>query len=171
MKPLTRRGFTAAGILAALGLTGCALFNSCTNRPESVYGPPPTNYDPNNNEPIDVYGPPGDYDPKNDEIETLYGPPDDFEPDDNIEETVYGPPDDWDLEPVEPADPNKDIFNPSNNEIEDVYGPPEDFEPDINEIEGVYGPPDDLEQRVVNNMYEAERNIPPAVYGPPSMFR
>ena len=75
MKKLTRRGFTAAGIVAAIGMAG--VFSACRNRPEAVYGPP-EGFDPKNNEIEDVYGPPpneDDYEPSNNEPEAVYGPP------------------------------------------------------------------------------------------------
>ena len=79
MKKLTRRQFTAAGILAAMG-AAAAFIPSCNN-PASVYGPPPDDYDPDDNVVETVYGPPDDYDPDNNEIVDVYGPPDDFDPD------------------------------------------------------------------------------------------
>ena len=120
MKKLTRRGFTAAGIIAALSagftsLTGCELdLVSCT--PTALYGPPPEDIDPSNNEVVDVYGPPDvdpsdwddpdswdEYDPDDNELIDVYGPPadvdddgDDYDEEDNIAITLYGPPaTDW----------------------------------------------------------------------------
>jgi len=92
MKKLTRRQFTAAGILAALG-AAAAFIPSC-NTPTCVYGPPPEDYEPDENVVETVYGPPEDlgYDPVENEPEDVYGPPSDFDPDDNIPEAVYGPP-------------------------------------------------------------------------------
>ena len=59
MKRLTRREFTAAGIIAALSV-GTSFIPGC-NEPTAVYGPPPV--DPSDNENVDVYGPPPeDYD-------------------------------------------------------------------------------------------------------------
>ena len=97
MKKLTRRSFTAAGILAALGVGG--VFVSSSNLIGCVYGPPPEEYDPDLNEIEDVYGPPpmdededvddesvedgeddGDYDPEENIPVAVYGPPEDFEP-------------------------------------------------------------------------------------------
>ena len=94
MKKLTRRGFTAAGILAALSagmtiLPGCEL-ESCGVQP-SLYGPPP-GYDPKKNELEDVYGPPEDFKTSENELVDVYGPPEDFEPDENEAVAVYGPP-------------------------------------------------------------------------------
>lgn len=85
MKKLTRREFTAAGIIAALGLT-TSFIPGC-NEPASVYGPPPE-YDPENNEVVDVYGPPEDFDPEDNEPTTVYGPPEDFglEEDDAVDD-------------------------------------------------------------------------------------
>ena len=83
MKKLTRRSFTAAGILAALGLSGCKEgFDPFNNRPASVYGPPPEepdpSYDPANNIPVDVYGPPvedyNNYEPSRNEQACVYDP-------------------------------------------------------------------------------------------------
>ena len=111
MKPLTRRSFTAAGILAALGLTGC--FKPSKNEVIDVYGPPddpnngnedPNSYDPSKNDEDLVYGPPSDYDPSKNDIEEVYGPPyageddpdeddgDEYDPTKNVEPPVYGPP-------------------------------------------------------------------------------
>ena len=87
MKPLTRRSFTAAGILAALGLTSCkGDFNPSTNSPAAVYGPPPE-YDPQENELADVYGPPPE-DLDEDDQQASGG----FEPARNVPAPVYGPP-------------------------------------------------------------------------------
>ena len=111
MKKLTRRGFTAAGIIAAVGaglssLTGCDLdLVGCT--PAALYGPPPE-YDPDNNEIVDVYGPP-DVDPSNWDDPSTWDDPegdggddtdgddgddgdDGYDADDNIAITLYGPP-------------------------------------------------------------------------------
>ncbi|MBP3892601.1 MAG: hypothetical protein J6D34_00995 [Atopobiaceae bacterium] len=93
MKKLTRREFTAAGIIAALGAT-TAFVSSC-NRPTSVYGPPPDyepEYEPEENEIETVYGPPEDYDPAENELVDVYGPPEDYDPTDNELVGVYGPP-------------------------------------------------------------------------------
>ena len=153
MKKLTRRGFTAAGIVAAIGMAG--VFSACRNRPEAVYGPPEG------------------FDPKNNEIEDVYGPPGDFEPDNNEIEGVYGPPEDLGLEPVDPEKSDGDNFDPGENELEDVYGPPEDFEPDNNEIEGVYGPPDFFGQidQKTGIPFAPSDNEPTCVYGPPEWFQ
>ncbi len=89
MKRLTRRGFTAAGILAALGagitvLPGCDV-SGCSNP-----------FDPSDNEIEGVYGPPPDeddsYQPEDNVEPPVYGPPEDFEPDENELAGVYGPP-------------------------------------------------------------------------------
>jgi len=109
MKKLTRRQFTAAGILAALG-AAAAFIPSC-NTPTCVYGPPPEDYEPDENVVETVYGPPEDYDPADNEPVEVYGPPEDFDVTINEPECLYGPPEDY-----EPAD----------NELVDVYGPPED---------------------------------------------
>ena len=105
MKMLTRRGFTAAGILAALSAgaallpgcdaTGCSgPFEPSQNEIECVYGPPPEDvedngsdddlddvFDPSSNEQADVYGPPIDdvdsYDPDENMMAIVYGPPSD----------------------------------------------------------------------------------------------
>ena len=106
MKKLTRRQFTAAGILAALG-AAAAFIPSC-NTPVDLYGPPPDDYDPDENELETVYGPPEDYepddsqesgstssesttfDPAENELVDVYGPPEDVDPDDNILINDYG---------------------------------------------------------------------------------
>ncbi len=102
---MTRRAFTAAGILAAMG--AAAAFVSSCNRPVCVYGPPP-DYDPDENELETVYGPPEDYepddseesgstssesttfDPAENELVDVYGPPEDVDPDDNMLINDYG---------------------------------------------------------------------------------
>ena len=112
MKKLTRRSFTAAGILSALGL---GVFTASGNLIGCVYGPPPEEYEPDQNEIETVYGPPEDlgwdepvesedeYDPDLNEIEDVYGPPpmdddgeddtdEDYDPEENIPVAVYGPP-------------------------------------------------------------------------------
>ena len=103
MKMLTRRGFTAAGILAALSAGSALLPGGCSgpfdpaeNEIECVYGPPPEDaeaaaddsdetlsdtFDPAENEQADVYGPPLD------EVDS-------YEPDANMMASVYGPPSD-----------------------------------------------------------------------------
>ena len=116
MKKLTRRGFTAAGIIAALSagltnLTGCDFdLMGCSRG--NLYGPPPE-LDPDDNEPVAVYGPPewfedddvveddgddteNDYDAEDNLIVGVYGPPEDYEgdeydPDDNMVQLMYGP--------------------------------------------------------------------------------
>lgn len=98
MKKLTRRSFTAAGILAALGMTGAGL-KAC---------------DPLGQE-IDE---PEGFDPSANEIEGVYGPPDDFDPSQNEPEAIYGPPEAFGLD--------EDGYDPSANELVDVYGPPAD---------------------------------------------
>ena len=105
MKKLTRREFTAAGIIAAMSAT--TAFVSGCNRSTSVYGPPE------------------DYDPEENEVETLYGPPDDYEPTDNELVDVYGPPaDEFFDEDTELSDRASDRYDPDDNEIAPVYGPP-----------------------------------------------
>ena len=113
MKKLTRRSFTAAGIIAALStgftsLTGCDLdLVGCT--PAALYGPPP-GYDPDDNEVVDVYGPP-DVDPSDwDDPDTW----DDYDASDNVEEPVYGP----------PAGEDEDDFDEEDNIAITLYGPP-----------------------------------------------
>lgn len=92
MKKLTRRQFTAAGILAALG--AAAAFAPSCNSPACVYGPPPDDYEPDDNVVETVYGPPEDYDPADNELADVYGPPEDYESSDNELVGVYGPPED-----------------------------------------------------------------------------
>ena len=105
MKMYTRRGFTAAGLLATLGLAGC--FNSSDNEPTAVYGPPndvetssgsASSADESSSSSSasasgDASNKSDDYDPSTNEPEVVYGPPDDFDPSDNEVEDVYGPPD------------------------------------------------------------------------------
>ena len=90
MKKLTRRSFTAAGILTALGLGG--VFTASSNLIGCVYGPPPEDdYDPKNNELEDVYGPPPEDDePEDDpdEVEEV----EEYDPVENELVDVYGPP-------------------------------------------------------------------------------
>ena len=90
MKKLTRRQFTAAGILAAFG--AAALFTPSCNSPTCVYGPPPDDYDPDDNVVETVYGPPEDYEPSDNELVDVYGPPEDYEADINMTACLYGPP-------------------------------------------------------------------------------
>lgn len=114
MKKLTRRGFTAAGILAALG-AGITVLPGC-----------------------DVAGCSGPFEPSDNEIEGVYGPPEDFgldpegdyDPAENELVDVYGPPEDFGLggEGNEELDPSvSDDFDPAENLAPAVYGPPEDF--------------------------------------------
>ena len=95
MKKLTRRSFTAAGILSAMGVA--ASFVPSCNEAEGVYGPPPEYYEATNNEPVTVYGPPEDFDPSGNELVDVYGPPVAFE---------------------------SHTFDSANNELAGVYGPP-----------------------------------------------
>ena len=71
-------------------LTGCNWFNPEDNEPVAVYGPPEDfeDYRPEDNQNEDVYGPPpfDDYDPADDLPEPVYGPPEDF----GLEEPVEG---------------------------------------------------------------------------------
>ena len=106
MKKLTRREFTAAGILAALGAT--TAFVSRCNRPTNVYGPPP------------------DFEPEENEVETVYGPPEDFDPAENQLVDVYGPPADTAQDDGSGGQASSDAYTPSANEIAGVYGPPSD---------------------------------------------
>lgn len=94
MKKLTRRQFTAAGILAAMSLASasvksCNPFAPDENEVEAVYGPP-EDYEPEENELVDVYGPPpedvedGEETEEVDELtynETI-----------NVNPALYGPP-------------------------------------------------------------------------------
>ena len=94
MKRLTRREFTAAGIIATLS-AGISALPGC-GAPEA-----PSEFDPSENEEVDVYGPPSDdvesdeFEPDRNEMELVYGPPPDdaFEVQVNVSPTVYGPPD------------------------------------------------------------------------------
>ena len=99
--PLARRVGVCVGAAAisATMLTGCNWFN------------------PENNEPVAVYGPPEDFEdyrPEDNEPECVYGPPEWFEPEDNMEADVYGPP------PIDDYDPEEELPEP-------VYGPPEEM--------------------------------------------
>jgi hypothetical protein len=103
MKKLTRRAFTAAGILAAIGagsaaIKGCDPFEPFDNEIEGVYGPPPE-YNPDNNGLVDVYGPPEDF---------------------GYEEEG----DDGQVEGDDGQVEGEDDFDPTANELMDVYGPP-----------------------------------------------
>lgn len=84
MRQLTRRGFTAAGILAVLSLGSATFLPGCNLQP-TVYGPP-DDYDPSTNEVEDVYGPPDDFDPEENEAVCVYGPPEDFGIDEESDE-------------------------------------------------------------------------------------
>ena len=76
MKKKSKMVVTASGIIAGAALTAGALFLPACNRPVSLSGPPPSNYDPGNNINEDVYGPPpGEYTPQKNMTPTLYGPP------------------------------------------------------------------------------------------------
>ena len=108
-------------------------FDPDNNMEGCVYGPPewfenpdPDNevtggFNPDENDPVDVYGPP----PFEDEdiTEPVIG---EFDPEENYPEVVYGPPE-W----FENPDPDNEVtggFNPDENDPVDVYGPPEWFE-------------------------------------------
>lgn len=90
--PLARRVGVCVGAAAisATMLTGCNWFNPEDNEPVAVYGPPEDfeDYRPEDNQNEDVYGPPpfDDYDPADEDIECVYGPPEDF----GLEEPVEG---------------------------------------------------------------------------------
>ena len=113
MKKLTRRGFTAAGIIAALsaGLTnlaGCDFdLMGCSRG--NLYGPPP------------------ELEPEDNEIETVYGPPEWFEDgeveDDGIDDV------DEDDDGDEDSDYDPD-YDPEDNEIQLMYGPMQVYDPE-----------------------------------------
>ena len=106
MKKLTRRSFTAAGILAVLGVGG--VFTATSNLIGCVYGPPPEEYEPEDNE-----------------IEAVYGPPEDLGWDEPVEGPETDPETDSEDDPE--TDPEDDPdYDPSLNELVDVYGPPAD---------------------------------------------
>lgn len=123
MKNLTRRQFTAAGILAAMSLTGASL-KSCNpfapdeNEIEAVYGPP-EDYDPSENELVDVYGPPEDFEQTSEPNDSDEQVSEDYEPSDNELAGVYGPPEVVDV----------DGYDASENISPCVYGPPPDDDP------------------------------------------
>ena len=98
MKRLTRREFTAAEILAALS-AGISVSPGC-----GAGGP--AEFDPSENEEVDVYGPPPE------DVDD-----DGFRPDRNEMALVYGPPPD-DVGP-------SDAYAPHLNEHVVVYGPPD----------------------------------------------
>lgn len=106
MKRLTRRDFTAAGILAALGagtfLPSCDV-KGCSADP-----------DPSDNQNVDVYGPPP-VEPSEWEQED-----DAYDPGSNSAAMLYGPPF------VDPSEWGRKGFgyDLSRNELVDVYGPP-----------------------------------------------
>lgn len=116
MRKLTRRGFTAAGIIAALSagltnLTGCD-FDLIGCSAGNLYGPPP------------------DLEPEENEIETVYGPPEWFEGDE-VDESD--------------GDDTEGSYDVEDNLIVGVYGPPEDYEdqeydPEDNMLVVMYGP-------------------------------
>lgn len=112
MKKLTRRSFTAAGILAALGVGG--VFAASSNLVGCVYGPPPESPEPDETEP--------------DETEPDETEPDGYEPDENEAVGVYGPPEYFGISPEgdgeKDSESDDDEFDPADNELVDVYGPP-----------------------------------------------
>ena len=158
MKKLTRRGFTAAGILAALGagltsLAGCDFdLVGCT--PATLYGPPP-DYDPDDNEIVDVYGPP-DVDPSDWDDPSTW---DDPKRDDGVD----GDDDDDD----DGDDGDDDDYDPASNIEPPVYGPPADdpdYDPDDNIAITLYGPPATDDYEIVDD-YDPEENYPTTLYG------
>ena len=101
MKKKSKMVVTASGIIAGAALTAGALFLPACNRPVSLYGPPPSNYDPGNNINEDVYGPPPVMEEETDLPETTTVI--DIKPAETsattVEkkfQTVYGPPSDID---------------------------------------------------------------------------
>lgn len=115
MKKLTRRGFTAAGILAVMSVAGASLkrcnpFEPSDNEIEAVYGPPEVlgwggpdddGGQGDDNDPETEPDPADNFDPANNELVDVYGPPEyfgevdeeeDYDPTDNMVEGVYGPP-------------------------------------------------------------------------------
>ena len=139
MKKLTRRSFTAAGILAALGvsgLVGCAPdFNPSRNEVECVYGPPEyfssgsssaTGGSSSSGSGSDS----GSSDSANSGNASMgstsssdAGGTASFDPADNENEDVYGPPPD-DAEEYDPEVRNDNAYDPRANENVVVYGPP-----------------------------------------------
>ena len=90
MKQLTRRQFTAAGIIAAVG--AATAFAASCNSPACVYGPPPDDYDSTDNIPETVYGPPEDYEQGTEDPESPEQYSDKYDPAENELPDVYGPP-------------------------------------------------------------------------------
>ena len=150
MKKLTRRSFTAAGILAALGvsgLVGCAPdFNPSRNEVECVYGPPEyfssgsnsatggsgssddgAASDSGSGNASSDFASSGSVNPGNASMSST-GSNDasktaSFDPADNENEDVYGPPPD-DAEEYDPEVRNDNAYDPRANENVVVYGPP-----------------------------------------------
>ena len=87
MKKNLHKKITASAIVAGALVASGAMFLPACNRPESVYGPPPSSatqeYDPESNLTPTVYGPPQteEYDPESNINEDVYGPPPGEEPD------------------------------------------------------------------------------------------
>ena len=69
-KSVRNLAFSAALVAAAVTLT------SCRNNEQTVYGPPPQDYDASSNVEADVYGAPvEEYDASSNMEEDVYGPP------------------------------------------------------------------------------------------------
>ena len=116
MKKLTRRGFTAAGILAALS-AGLTVLPGCE--------PGGCSFNPSDNEVEDVYGPPPEPDDDGDNPDDGYGV------EDNVPVTVYGPPEsfgDGDASDGTPID--GEDFSAEENMMQLMYGPMEVYDPD-----------------------------------------
>ena len=72
-KSVRNLAFSAALVAAAV------TFTSCRNNEQTVYGPPPQDYDASSNVEADVYGPPPeDYNAASNDPVALYGPPSDY---------------------------------------------------------------------------------------------
>ena len=167
MKKLTRRDFTAAGIIDRIS----GWFTNLTGRDsdDAEYSEveipeqsdPIPDLDTFDNVPVPVYGPPEWFRSSNNEVEDVYGPPpgpfpnaqndadgEGFDAGGNIPDLLYGPPE-W-------------FWAESNDNVED-YGPPpweEDYDTEDNLSNTLYGPP-------LGIGFTAEDNEPDVVYGPP----
>lgn len=97
--------FASAVTLASCGPDASSEDTSNTKPPAAVTSESAAEYDPESEEPQDVYGPPEFFDdstepevytPSEDEVPAVYGPPEFFDstydPEDDDPQDVYGPP-------------------------------------------------------------------------------